>query len=128
MLDLIPQSILLKSPFSSERAIFLEKDLTNGKNYDTLCYVGQDNYKIRSKYYKEIIIMKNETSKDRFKRLAELRTNEVLKRLRILGNCSNRQMYEYTRADIEKIFSTIDKKIKETKLRFHFPKEEKFKL
>ena len=72
--------------------------------------------------------MKNETSKDRFKRLAELRTNEVLKRLRILGNCSNRQMYEYTRADIEKIFSTIDKKIKETKVRFHFPKEEKFKL
>ena len=72
--------------------------------------------------------MDNETSKDRFKRLAELRTNEVLKRLRILGNCSNRQMYEYTRADIEKIFFTIDKKIKETKARFHFPKEEKFKL
>lgn len=72
--------------------------------------------------------MQNETPRDRFKRLAELRTNEILERLRILGNCSNRQMYGYTRADIEKIFSTIDKKIKETKARFHFPKEEKFKL
>ena len=72
--------------------------------------------------------MKSETSKDRFRRLAELRTNEVLKRLRILGNCSNRQMYEYTRADIERIFSTIDKKVKETKMRFHFSKGEKFKL
>lgn len=72
--------------------------------------------------------MKSETSKDRFRRLAELRTNEVLKRLRILGNCSNRQMYEYTRADIEKIFSTIDKKVKETKIRFHFSKKENFKL
>jgi len=72
--------------------------------------------------------MKSETSKDRFRRLAELRTNEVLKRLRILGNCSNRQMYEYTRADIEKIFSTIDKKAKETKIRFHFSKKENFKL
>ncbi len=72
--------------------------------------------------------MKNETSRDRFKRLAELRTNEVLKRLRILGNCSNRQVYEYTKADIEKIFSTIEKKIKETKVRFRFSREEKFKL
>lgn len=72
--------------------------------------------------------MKSETSRDRFKRLAELRTNEVLKRLRILGNCSNRQVYEYTKTDIEKIFSTIEKKIKETKVRFRFPKEEKFKL
>ena len=73
-------------------------------------------------------INKNETSRDRFKRLATSRTNEVLKRLKILGNCSNRQVYEYSEKDIEAIFSAIDRKVKEVKTKFHFPKEEKFKL
>lgn len=70
----------------------------------------------------------NETPRDRFKRLATLRTNEVLNRLRILGNCTNRQAYEYTKEDVDAIFLVIDRKVKETKGKFHFPKEEKFKL
>ncbi|MFH1561933.1 MAG: hypothetical protein ABIF11_00745 [Nitrospirota bacterium] len=69
-----------------------------------------------------------ETSEERFKRLASARTNLILKRLDILGNCSNRQVYSYTRKDIEKIFSAIEAKIKQTKARFSFPKEEEFKL
>ena len=50
-----------------------------------------------------------ENKKERFKRLAAYRTNEILKRLRILGNCSNRSAYEYTEEDINKIFSEIEK-------------------
>jgi len=73
-------------------------------------------------------VEKNETARDRFKRLATLRTNEVLKRLKILGNCANRQVYEYSEKDIETIFSVIEQKIKEVKTKFQFPKEEKFKL
>ena len=73
-------------------------------------------------------IGKNETQEERFKRLATHRTNEVLKRLKVLGNCSNRQMYEYTEKDIEAIFSVIERKEKEVKMKFQFPKEEKFKL
>lgn len=71
---------------------------------------------------------KNETPRERFKRLATMRTNEVLKRLRVLGNCANRQYYEYTESDIESIFSAIEKRAKETKTKFYFEKEEKFKL
>jgi len=70
----------------------------------------------------------NETPAERFKRLATLRTNTVLDRLRVLGNCSNRQVYEYTKEDIEKIFSAIERALKETKSKFHFPKSENFKL
>ena len=70
----------------------------------------------------------NETPSERFKRLAALRTNIILERLRILGNCANRQVYEYTEEDIEKIFSAIEHQIKEVKTKFHFPKEKKFKL
>lgn len=73
-------------------------------------------------------VEKNETARDRFKRLATLRTNEVLRRLKILGNCANRQAYEYSEKDIEAIFSAIERKVREVKTKFHFPKEEKFKL
>lgn len=69
-----------------------------------------------------------ETSKDRFRRLATMRTNTVLKRLKVLGNCSNRQIYEYNEDDVDKIFSTIEKRAKEIKARFHFPKNRDFKL
>lgn len=65
---------------------------------------------------------------DNFTRLATKRTNEILKRLKILGNCSNRQAYEYTEKQIEVIFSAIERKIKEVKSKFHFPKEDKFEL
>jgi len=73
-------------------------------------------------------IGKNETQSERFKRLATYRTNEVLKRLKVLGNCSNRQIYEYSEQDIEAVFSVIERKVKEVKTKFQFPKEEKFKL
>ena len=70
----------------------------------------------------------NESSTDRFKRLANLRTNAVLNRLRVLGNCSNRQVYDYTKEDIDKIFAAIDQAVKEAKSKFHFPKQQNFKL
>ncbi len=63
--------------------------------------------------------------KERFKRLATYRTNEVLKKLKVLGNCSNRQAYEYTEDEVSKIFQEIDRTVKEIKSKFHFPKKEK---
>ncbi len=71
---------------------------------------------------------KNETKRERFKRLASPRTNMVLRRLKVLGNCSNRQMYEYDEKDIGKIFGEIEKKLRETKSRFHYSKHKEFKL
>ena len=70
----------------------------------------------------------NEHPRDRFKRLATLRTNAVLKRLKVLSNCANRQIYEYDEQDIEKVFLEIERKVKETKAKFHFPKKKEFKL
>ena len=70
----------------------------------------------------------NETKRERFKRLATLRTNEILKRLKVLGNCANRQTYEYYEEDLNKIFGEIDRKAKEIKAKFSFSKEKEFKL
>ena len=71
---------------------------------------------------------RNETPEERFRRIAEVRTNAVLNRLRILGNLSNRQMYGYSEEDIDKIFSAINKQMKEVRAKFNSHKQEKFKL
>lgn len=73
-------------------------------------------------------MVKKEDKKERFKRLATYRTNEVLKRLKVLGNCANRSAYEYTPEEVNKIFSIIEKKVKEIRAKFHFSKEKEFKL
>jgi len=69
-----------------------------------------------------------EEKRNRFKKLAVYRTNEVLKRLKVLGNCANRSAYEYNEEEVKKIFSVIDSKLKEVKGRFHFPGHKKFEL
>lgn len=61
---------------------------------------------------------RSERKRAAFKRLASQRTTAVLERLRILGNCSNRQLYEYTDEDIRKIFSAIAAEMKAVKAKF----------
>lgn len=72
--------------------------------------------------------MEKETRQERFKRIAEKRTNEILEKIRILGNCSNKSSYDYTEEEVNKIFSEIDKQLKLTKARFLSGKRERFKL
>ncbi len=71
---------------------------------------------------------KNETPKDRFKRLATLRTNEILKKLRILSNCANRSFYDYTDEDVKKIFLAIEEELKVARARFKRNRKKEFKL
>lgn len=71
-----------------------------------------------------------ESSRERFKRLASLRTNAVLHRLKVLSNCANRQLYDYDERDIEKIFSEIEKAVRSIKAKFNYPNSrgKEFKL
>jgi hypothetical protein len=62
--------------------------------------------------------MANETKRERFVRIAEARTNRVLDDLRLLGNCSSKKNYEYSDADVRKIFSAIEKELKVAKARY----------
>lgn len=59
-----------------------------------------------------------ETKRDRFVRIAEARTNKLLDMIQLLGNCSNSSAYEYTNADIDKIFSALENELKEAKKKF----------
>lgn len=72
--------------------------------------------------------MNNAVKRERFKRLATYRTNEVLRKLKVLGNCANRSAYEYNEDEVNKIFSEIDKMARTTKAKFHFTKVSEFKL
>jgi hypothetical protein len=72
--------------------------------------------------------IKKETRREKFERLATQRTNEVLKKLRILGNCANKNFYEYSDTDVRKIFSAIEEELRLVKARFLNSKRREFKL
>lgn len=67
----------------------------------------------------------NETKEDRFKRLAELRVNSALDKIRLLGQLSNRGNYDYTDEQVEMIFKAINKALVETKAKFREGTKEK---
>ncbi len=71
---------------------------------------------------------KEETRHERFRRVVVRRTNEIIKKIGVLGNCSNRSSYAYTDEEINKIFSAIEKELKMVKLRFTTKRKNKFKL
>lgn len=72
----------------------------------------------------------NETKHDKFIRIAETRTNKIVDMIRLLGNCSNKNTYEYTSEEVSKIFSYLEREIKTAKGRFDEvqEREKKFKL
>lgn len=70
-----------------------------------------------------------ENRAQRFKRIATYRTNEVLDKLRLLGNLSNKTNYEYSNEEVNKIFSAVESQLKIAKDRFASPKKKnEFKL
>lgn len=73
---------------------------------------------------------KMETKKDKFVRVAESRTNKLISMIRLLGNCSNKAVYEYTDKDVKKIFNALESELKAAKSKFLETSETdaKFKL
>ena len=70
-----------------------------------------------------------ETKKEKFKRIAETRTNKIINMVDLLGNCANKNTYEYTDEDIKNIFNAIEGSLKISKLKFTERQEKgKFRL
>ena len=65
-----------------------------------------------------------ESKSELFSRLAKVRTEKVLKALRILGNCGNRNNYEYTQEQIDSINLAISTAIESTLDKFTKSKKE----
>lgn len=49
--------------------------------------------------------------RERFVRVCARRANRVVNNMRILKNCGNRMGYEYSEADVEKLFALLDKEV-----------------
>ena len=62
---------------------------------------------------------------ERFKRIASRRVQEILGKLRLLGNCANRGNYSYNDEQIRKIINTVDDEWKKVKLEFGKHKSKK---
>jgi hypothetical protein len=56
--------------------------------------------------------------RDRFLDVAPRRTKQLLRDIRLLGNCGNRAAYEYSEGEVEKIFTAIERELAVAKSRF----------
>ena len=72
--------------------------------------------------------MNSNDKKQRFSRLAEQRTNKIIKMIRLLSNCSNKSAYEYDETDVRKIFAAIDEELRTARSRFTKRDRTKFTL
>lgn len=69
-----------------------------------------------------------EERRNNFIRLAEARTNKILRMIRLLSNLSNRGAYDYKAQDIKKIFQTIDRELRQARARFDGDSQDEFSL
>ena len=68
-----------------------------------------------------------ETKSERFRRLAEARTNKLIAMMRLLGNLCKTGFYEYDRDQVEQIFTTLQLELIKNKMRFLQPERQKRK-
>lgn len=54
----------------------------------------------------------------RFERIAERRVTEALHQLRLIGNLSNKQTYDYSDHHVRQIFEALEAELRNTKARF----------
>jgi hypothetical protein len=54
----------------------------------------------------------------KFERIAERRVSEILNKLRLIGNLSDRRNYAYTDDHVKEIFDAIEAEVKVAKSRF----------
>ena len=66
--------------------------------------------------------------REAFERLATQRTNAVLEKLRVLGNCANPQLYDYTDDDIKLIFRAIRSELRTVESSFGQKTRREFRL
>lgn len=69
-----------------------------------------------------------ETRRDRFRRLANIRVNNALKQIELVGNLSNKSSYEYSENEIRAMFFEMEQALRANKARFQSNRNRKFKI
>ena len=65
---------------------------------------------------------KNQAKREKFRELAESRTNNALVAIGRIGNLSNRQLYEFEEAEVKKVMRALREAIADVESRFASPK------
>lgn len=55
------------------------------------------------------------TRRERFTKVASTRVQKIIDTLILLQNCSNKNNYEYSSEDVDKMFNEISKALRDTK-------------
>jgi predicted transcriptional regulator len=72
--------------------------------------------------------MAAETKKERFKRVAEKRVQNIINGIRSLAQLSNRKVYDWEARQLEKIWKTLEQEIENCKGSYTHPETKIFKL
>ncbi len=72
--------------------------------------------------------MKGETKEQRFVRVVEKRTQNVLDSIRLLSQCANRRMYAWDDGQLKKIWEAIDRELRECKEKYEHMESDEFTL
>jgi len=70
-------------------------------------------------FRKKTKIDNGKRKEERFKRIAGRRVQEILNKMRLLRNCSNKSNYSYTNEQVNKIFRAIDEEWKQVKSEYN---------
>lgn len=69
-----------------------------------------------------------ESRAERFCRVAEARVNKIIKMVRLLGNCSNSLVYDFSPEQVEQIFETLQSELKQARKRYIQTTKKRFSL
>lgn len=56
--------------------------------------------------------------RERFEKVASNRVQKIIDFLGLLGNCANKNNYDYTEKDVEQMFREVNRALKEAKLSY----------
>lgn len=65
--------------------------------------------------------MLEKEKKEKFYKVSERRLNAIIKDLRLLGNCSRKATYKYSKNQVDRIFGKIEEETEKAKYRFVHP-------
>lgn len=72
--------------------------------------------------------MGKESKKERFKRVAEKRVQNIIQSVRSLSGLSNKKVYEWDTAQLERIWGAIEREIENCREHFKDPESQVFRL
>jgi predicted site-specific integrase-resolvase len=77
-----------------------------------------DNTIIEEEKEEELHVRSHESRSAKFKRMASLRTENIIKHIDVLTNCANVTYYDYTKDEVDQMFNAIESALSDARKTF----------